>query len=68
MPVEEARMSIVEAVLESLRSRPPFTPETYVPRVHFFEPSGCAVYEPKLPIYPDGLILRMWGRARSRAI
>jgi hypothetical protein len=55
---EVLRVSVVEAVQASLRCRPPFTPETYVPRVHFFAPSGCSVYEPRLPLYPDELVLR----------
>jgi hypothetical protein len=51
------RLTIVEEVERSLRDRPPFSPETYVPRAHFFIPQGCEVYTPRLSSYPDTEVL-----------
>ncbi|KAH7858103.1 hypothetical protein Vadar_020029 [Vaccinium darrowii] len=54
----EGRVTIVREVELSLDHRAPFTPATYVPRVHFFVPQGCDTYTPLLPTYPDTSVVR----------
>ncbi|KAH7864252.1 hypothetical protein Vadar_027471 [Vaccinium darrowii] len=54
----EERLTIVREVELSLDHRAPFTPATYVPRVHFFVPQGCDTYTPLLPTYLDTSVIR----------
>ena len=55
---EEVRVTIVREVELALDHRVPFTPATYVPRVHFFVPQGCDTYTPLLPVYLDTSVIR----------
>ncbi|KAH7861341.1 hypothetical protein Vadar_024837 [Vaccinium darrowii] len=54
----EGRLTIVREVELALDHRAPFTPATYVPRVHFFIPQGCDTYTPLLPVYLDTNVIR----------
>ncbi|KAH7845092.1 hypothetical protein Vadar_014966 [Vaccinium darrowii] len=54
----EGRLTIVREVELALDHRAPFTPATYVPRVHFFVPQGCDTYTPLLPVYLDTNVIR----------
>jgi hypothetical protein len=65
--VAEVRVTAVEEVQAYLRAeqrahlageRPEFTPATYVPRLHFFEPTGMVSYTPVRTDYPEEMILR----------
>jgi len=55
---EEVRVIIVREVELALDHRVPFTPATYMPRVHFFVPQGCDTYTPLLPVYLDTSVIR----------
>jgi hypothetical protein len=54
---EAVHVTIVDEVRRVLRDRPPFTPESYVLRLHFIIPLGCETYEPQLPFYPEDQVL-----------
>lgn len=54
----EERVTIVREVELALELRAPFTPATYVPRVHFFVSLGCDTYILLLPSYSDTATLR----------
>jgi hypothetical protein len=63
----EARVTAVEEVQAYLRAeqqahlageRPEFSPVTYAPRLHFFEPTGMVSYTPVRTEYPEELVLR----------
>ncbi|KAI8559157.1 hypothetical protein RHMOL_Rhmol04G0151600 [Rhododendron molle] len=56
--IEERVTAAAEAKAFLARARPGFTPDTYAPRLHFFEPTGMTGYVPARTDYPEDLLLR----------
>lgn len=56
--VEERVTALAEAKAFAKNPRPAFSPETYAPRLHLFEPVGITSYAPVNADYPGDLLLR----------
>lgn len=50
-------MTIVTEVERAMGHHAPFTPKTYVPRVHFFVLFGCESYKPRQAAYDAKVVL-----------
>ncbi|XP_058208136.1 uncharacterized protein LOC131321146 [Rhododendron vialii] len=54
----EVRVTAVDEAKSYLEERPEFTPATYAPRLHLFEPVGMTAYVPGYADYPEDTLLR----------